>query len=167
MVGFPASGESEGVSGGSPLDGGLPPTKLSIPFARLLGIEWLSCAAGQAELALTLRDELCNSWGVAHGGALMTLLDVAMASAARSPPQAGGEWGLGVVTVEMKTSFMRPAQGRLLAQARLLHKTASMAFCEASVFDAGGQLSGHATGTFKFLRGLPSGGREVRRLSQE
>ena len=36
-------------------------------------------ANGEADLALTPREEQLNSWGVLHGGVTMTLLDVAMA----------------------------------------------------------------------------------------
>ena len=57
-------------------------------------------------------------------------------------------------TIEMKSSFMRPAQHQLRAVAKLLHKTATLAFCEASVFDDEGKLCATATGTFKYLRGL-------------
>jgi uncharacterized protein (TIGR00369 family) len=59
--------------------------KIRIPFVDLLGFELLRFERGEAEIALTLRDELTNSWGVAHGGVSMTLLDVVMAHAARSP----------------------------------------------------------------------------------
>jgi acyl-coenzyme A thioesterase PaaI-like protein len=38
----------------------------------------------------------------------------------------------------------------------LLHRTSTLAFCEASVFDDGGHLCAHATGTFKYLRALPT-----------
>ena len=41
---------------------------------------------------------------------------------------------------------------------------ASMAFCEASIADAGGQIVAHATGTFKYLKGLPAGGKRIQRL---
>ena len=34
-----------------------------------------------------------------------------------------------------------------------------MAFCEGSVVDAEGKLVAHATGTFKYLKGLPAGGK--------
>jgi acyl-coenzyme A thioesterase PaaI-like protein len=70
-----------------------------------------------------------------------------------------------VVTIEMKTSFLLPAEGRLVATARCLRRTASLAFCEASMTRTDGEITAHATGTFKFLRGLPAGsdGREVRR----
>jgi uncharacterized protein (TIGR00369 family) len=66
------------------------------------------------------------------------------------------------VTVEMKTSFMRPAEGRLVARGKLLHRSTTMAFCEASVIDDEGHLCAHATGTFKYLRKLPVKGRHVK-----
>ena len=137
--------------------------QVRIPFVQMLGIELLRFEAGEAEMSLTLRPELLNSWEVAHGGVTMTLLDVVMAHAARAPDEPGGESRPGVVTVEMKTTFMRPGTGRLHGRGTLLHRTASMAFCEGSVFDAEGKLVAHATGTFKFLKGLPVGGRFIQR----
>jgi uncharacterized protein (TIGR00369 family) len=139
--------------------------KTFIPFVELLGFELLKFENGEAEIAITLREELCNSWSVAHGGVTMTLLDVVMAHAARSPGRTGeGQSnGLGVVTIEMKTSFMRPGLGRLLAKGRLVHATSSLAFCEASVTDEKGALVAQASGTFKYLKGLPAGGRKIHR----
>jgi len=136
-----------------------------IPFVELLGMKLQRFGGGEAEIALELREDLTNSWSVAHGGVTMTLLDVAMAHAARSPDPATGALPPGVVTVEMKTSFMRPGLGTLLARGRLLHKTASMAFCEGSVQDEKGVLLAHATGTFKHMKGLPAGGRKIQRLN--
>jgi len=129
-----------------------------IPFVELLGFELQRLDPGQAEIHATLRDALTNSWGVAHGGVVMTLLDVVMAHAARSPDQPGGAPQTGVVTVEMKTSFLRPGEGRLVATGRRLHRTASLAFCEGYVHDPAGVLSAHASATFKFLKALPAGG---------
>ena len=59
----------------------------------------------------------------------------------------------------MKTSFMRPAEHQLRAVAKVLHKTTTIAFCEASLFDDEGKLCANATGTFKYLRALPARGR--------
>ena len=139
--------------------------KVRIPFVEMLGFELVSCDGGQAEIALDLREELTNSWSVAHGGVSMTLLDVVMAHAARSPNQPGIAESPGVVTIEMKTTFMRPGLGRMVGKGRLLHRTASMAFCEASLFDEQGLLVAQATGTFKYLRGLPAGGQRIQRPS--
>ncbi len=107
---------------------------------------------GEAEIAFDPAPEHQNSFDVVHGGASMTLLDVVMAHAARSVQQ-----DMGCVTIEMKTSFMRAARGPLLARGKLLHRTATMAFTEGSVFDAAGKLCSHATGTFKFVPRLPVG----------
>ena len=137
--------------------------KIRIPFVDLLGFELVRFERGEAEIALTLRDELTNSWSVAHGGVSMTLLDVVMAHAARAPGDDGIAEESGVVTVEMKTTFMRPGLGRLVATGRRLHRTVSLAFCEASLHGGDGELVAHATGTFKYLKGLPAGGRRIQR----
>lgn len=134
-----------------------------IPFVETLGMELIRFENGEAEIALDVRPEICNSWSVLHGGAVMTLLDVVMAHAAKSPMDGQPPSPLGVVTVEMKTSFMRPGLGRLVAKGRVLHRTASLAFCEATVVDTEGQISSHATGTFKYLKGLPAGGKRIQR----
>lgn len=132
-----------------------------IPFVQQLGFELHSVGHGEAELRLTIAEQHLNSWRVAHGGVVMTLLDVAMAHAARSVNrrdlESGPDLGPGVVTVEMKTSFMRPGEGALRAVGKLLHRSTTMAFCEGSVYGGDGKLCAHATGTFKYLRALPSG----------
>lgn len=135
-----------------------------IPFVDLLGFELVRFADGEAEIQLPLRDELTNSFGVAHGGLSMTLLDVVMAHAARSVDLVLADKAPGVVTIEMKTSFMRPGQGRLRAVGKLLHRSTTMAFTEGQVFGGDGLLCAHATGTFKYVRRLPVGGRELKAL---
>jgi uncharacterized protein (TIGR00369 family) len=141
------------------------PFPYHIPFVEELGLELHSVGDGKAELRVDLAEAHLNSWEVAHGGVLMTMLDVAMAQAARSAHRHDRVSGPGVATIEMKTSFVRPAEGELRALGKLLHRTATLAFCEASVVDGEGQLCAHATGTFKYLRALPTpkGGLKVQR----
>ena len=131
---------------------------LDVPFVEALGMQLWRFDGGVAEISLDLQPTMMNSWQVAHGGVVMTLLDVAMAHAARSVREDGRESAPGIVTVEMKTSFMRPAEGRLVAIATLLHGTSRMAFCEGGVRDSSGELCAHATGTFKYLRDLRRNG---------
>jgi uncharacterized protein (TIGR00369 family) len=123
-----------------------------IPFVELLGFELEKFEGGEATIRFDPRPEHQNSFNVVHGGASMTLLDVVMAHAARSVEPA-----MGCVTVEMKTSFMRPAKGALTAHGTLLHRTPTMAFTEGRIVDAAGKLCAHATGTFKFVPRLPVG----------
>ena len=119
---------------------------VEIPFVNLLGFELQRFENGHSELSFSPQPDHMNSFGVVHGGVLMTLLDVAMATAARSVTPEHG-----VVTIEMKTSFMRPGSGPLIAKGHLLHRTRSMAFVEAQVLDAQQQLCAHASGTFKYV----------------
>ncbi len=125
---------------------------VEIPFVHHLGFELVRMEGGASELTFEPKREHMNSFMVAHGGAIMTLLDVTMATAARS---VGLETG--VVTTEMKTTFMRPCTGLLTGRGRLMHRTKSMAFTEATIYDAQGQACAHATGTFKYVkRAAPS-----------
>ena len=123
------------------------PFPTRIPFAEHLGLALHAFADGKSELRVDVREALCNSRLVAHGGVLMTLLDVAMATAARS-----GTGAPGAITIEMKTSFLRAAEGALRANGRLIHHTATLAFCEAEVHNAKNQLCARASGTFKLMR---------------
>ena len=120
---------------------------VEIPFVTLLGFELTLFEGGHSEIVYEPRPEHMNSFQVAHGGSIMTLLDVTMATAARSQTPE-----LGVVTIEMKTSFMRPGTGRLTGQGRLMHRTGSMAFTEATVYNEAGEACAHATGTFKYVK---------------
>ena len=135
-----------------------------IPFVEMIGFELISCDAGRAEIAVTLREELTNSRDMAHGGVSMTLLDVAMAHAARSPNQRGMPDSHGVVTIEMKTTFMRPGTGRLFGRGHLVHRTMSMAFCEGTIVNEAGLVVAQATGTFKYVHALPPGGKKHKPL---
>ena len=133
---------------------------VEIPFVSHLGFALTLFEGGLSELVYDTQPAHLNSFGVTHGGALMTLLDVTMAVAARSVQK-----DMGVVTIEMKTSFMQPAQGKLTGKGRLMHRTATMAFTEGTVFDEAGRACAHATGTFKYVRRLATGARSVNALN--
>lgn len=123
-----------------------------IPFVTHLGFTLQEFDGGHSVISYTPLAEHLNSFAVTHGGACMTLLDVSMATAARSVQK-----DMGVVTIEMKTSFMRPAPGdgsALIAKGRLMHRTATLAFTESTIYNAQGQACTHSTGTFKYVKRL-------------
>ncbi len=142
------------------------PLPTRIPYIESLGVELLEMADGRAVAVMTPKPEHLNSWDVVHGGVLMALLDFAMAMAGRSARQPGParpqpaasaapaappEQDEGRnLTVEMKTSFLRPARGRLTVTGRCVQSGRSLSFCEADITGADGGLIARASGTFKF-----------------
>jgi uncharacterized protein (TIGR00369 family) len=124
--------------------------ELNVPFLKLLGVRCLSAEMGKGEILLALKPEHTNTWDVAHGGVLLTLMDVAMAVAARS----GDPGDRSVVTVEMKNNFMQAANGILRVKADTVRRTTTMAFCEAKLYNDQGEICCMATGTFQFLKRL-------------
>lgn len=116
-----------------------------IPFIDLIGLETVALEHGIARLALKLRPELLNSFGTAHGGVLMTLLDVAMCQAARTQhPDSQG-----VMTIDMSTSFMAAGQGRLLAEGRVLKPGRATIFAEGEIRNEDGALVAKSLGTVR------------------
>jgi uncharacterized protein (TIGR00369 family) len=77
-------------------------------------------------------------------------MDVAMAVAARSGDPADRS----VVTIELKNNFMQAANGVLRVKADTVRHTATMAFCEAKLYNDQGEVCCMATGTFKYIKRL-------------
>ncbi len=56
----------------------IPHKMLSLdPFSQWLGIEILDCEVGRCKVGLTIRKEMLNSMGKAHGGIAYSLADTA------------------------------------------------------------------------------------------
>ncbi|MFI5284021.1 MAG: PaaI family thioesterase [Candidatus Dormibacterales bacterium] len=86
---------------------------------------------------------------VVHGGALATLADEALASVAFTAAREGET----TATADLKVDFLRPAiPGRLIARARLKHRTGRLAFCEASVEQADGQVVVEARALIAYVK---------------
>lgn len=54
------------------------------PFSSWLGIEILQCEIGRCKVAMTVREEMLNSMGKAHGGISYSLADTAFGFAANT-----------------------------------------------------------------------------------
>ena len=122
-----------------------------IPFVRFCGIEAIDVTEGRTRLRLVMREEHTNNLGIAHGGILCTLLDVALGTAARLAS------GCPVVTLDMQTRFLSPGRGTLEATGRVTKAGRSILFCEAEIRDAEGVPVASATGLLKPVRPKPAG----------
>ncbi len=117
-----------------------------IPFVSHLRILTETLGEGTARLSLPIEPHLTNSIGTVHGGVIMSLLDVALCTAARTlHPDS-----LGVITIDMSTSFIGGGSGaRLLAEARVLKNGRSMIFVEGEAKNEDGSLVAKAISTVR------------------
>lgn len=117
------------------------------PFTRLIGMQRDFSENGKAQISLDPHTDLGNVIGAVHGGVVVTLLDVVMASAAVSRV----DFQKTVVTLNLNTSFLEPGRGVLIAQGEVVDYDDDVAWCQARVLDAQGRLVAKAQGSFRYL----------------
>jgi uncharacterized protein (TIGR00369 family) len=117
-----------------------------IPFLQHLRIRTETLGQGEARLSLPIEPHLTNSLGTVHGGVIMSLLDVALCTAARTlHPESSG-----VVTIDMSTSFIGAGTGaRLVAEARVMKDARTMSFVESEARNEDGSLVAKAIATVR------------------
>ena len=80
-------------------------TRDMLPFAKLLGIRFLSATAESVTAEMKVRDDLCTRPAVLHGGAMMALADTLGGCATSLNLRDGAS----TTTLESKTNFLAPA----------------------------------------------------------
>lgn len=116
-----------------------------IPFSEHLGIKVDSLEKGIARLSLQIRPEFMTSWGTAHGGSILSLLDITLSMAARTlydPPRS-------IMTIDLSTQFIGTSTGLLKAEGRVSRAGQTTIFCEGEVRSESGELVAKAIGTFR------------------
>lgn len=116
-----------------------------VPFAKLLGIELVSVAVGEAVLALSLHEGLKQDSGVVHGGAIASLIDSATAIAIMTMLSSGER----VTTIDLTVSYLRPLiEGRAVATARVLRLGRRVISVSAEVHSESTRLAATALSTY-------------------
>ncbi|HJZ17790.1 MAG TPA: PaaI family thioesterase, partial [Stellaceae bacterium] len=91
-----------------------------LPFAELLGIEFVSASPDRIVAEMTVREDLCTIPAVLHGGAIMAFADTlgAMGTLVNLPQ------GAGTTTIESKTNFVAPASvgTRVIGETTPVHR---------------------------------------------
>ena len=119
----------------------------NIPFSEHLGIKVDALEKGMARLSMVIKPEFMTSWGTAHGGSILSLLDITLSMSARTlydPPRS-------VMTIDLSTQFISTATGLLRAEGRVMKAGKSTIFCEGEARDEKGDLVAKAIGTFRAL----------------
>ena len=117
------------------------------PVAELVGFRPTYVMPGRVVFAYGPREDHYNPLGTVHGGILTTVLDTVMGCAVQSLLDVGVVY----VTIELKTSFVRPvtlATGILRAEGTVVHPGSRVSTAEAKLLDENGNLFAHATSTF-------------------
>jgi acyl-CoA thioesterase len=106
-------------------------------------VEILELCAGETTFAMKVRHELTNLSGILHGGAVGSLIDMAMNLACFS-------LGKQATVLGFNTNFLRGAKegDTVKASAKVLHNGKSTMVVESRVTDHMGQLLAKARGTF-------------------
>ena len=116
-----------------------------LPFARLLGLELISVEPDRVVAEMNIREELCTSPAVAHGGAIMAFADTlgALATVANLPK------GTSTTTVESKTNFLRaaPLGSRITGETTPVHKGRRTMVWQTRVATTDGKLLALVTQT--------------------
>ena len=93
---------------------------MKLPFAELMGIEFVDAALERVVAEMAVRPELCTRPAVLHGGAIMAFADtLGAAGTILNLPE-----GAGTTTIESKTNFIAgaPAGTRVRGEATPLHR---------------------------------------------
>jgi uncharacterized protein (TIGR00369 family) len=118
-----------------------------IPFSEHLGIKVDSLEKGVARLSMAIRPEFMTSWGTAHGGSILALLDITLSMTARTlydPPRS-------IMTIDLNTQFIGTTTGILRCEGRVMKAGQTTIFCEGEARDEKGELVAKAIGTFRAI----------------
>jgi len=111
-------------------------------YSRWLGIEFLEIAPARVVVRMPVRDDMCNGFGVCHGGVTFGLADSAFAFACNTQ---------GNVAVSIENAMRYPAASRpgdvLVATATEVTRSNRILYYQVSVAREGGELVGLFTGT--------------------
>lgn len=116
-----------------------------LPFAELLGIEFISASPEKVTAEMTVREDLCTLPAVLHGGAIMAFADTlgAMGTLVNLPQ------GAGTTTVESKTNFVAPAPvgTRVMGETTPVHRGRRTMIWQTRISTSEGRLVALVTQT--------------------
>ena len=117
----------------------------TLPFADLLGIEFISAAPDKVVAEMIVREDLCTRPAVLHGGAVMAFADTLGATGTIiNLPE-----GAGTTTIESKTNFVAPAPAgtRVIGEATPIHRGRRTMIWQTRVLTPEGRLVALVTQT--------------------
>ncbi len=111
-------------------------------FSQWLGIEVIESKEGYCQLKMTVRPEMCNGFGIIHGGVTFSLADSALAFASNA-------YGRLSVALECSISYPNPVNvgDTLFAEATEVNLSNKIGIYNIPVTNQNGALVGAFKGT--------------------
>lgn len=125
------------------------------PFSKLLGIKFISATPERVVAELIVRDELCTTPAILHGGAIMAFADTLGACAT----VINLRQGYGTTTIESKTNFFAPAPvgTKVIGECAALHRGKRTMAWQTRITNEEGRLIAVVTQTQMVLEPRSSG----------
>ena len=116
-----------------------------LPFAELLGIQFVSASPDRIVAEMTVREDLCTRPAVLHGGAIMAFADTLGATGTILNLKEGA----GTTTIESKTNFIAPAPlgTRVTGEATPIHRGRRTMIWQTRITTSEGRLVALVTQT--------------------
>jgi len=104
-------------------------------FLKTIGAELIGVSAGEVEIELPFRSDLCQQHGFLHAGVVTSIADTACGYAALSMMPDGSE----VLSVEFKINLLSPAVGeKFLARGKVVKVGKTLTFVNGEVLAKNG-----------------------------
>lgn len=113
------------------------------PFTKYLGVDIVSIDKANVCVRLIIKHEHTNVYGIAHGGVIMSLCDMAMGAACLSV-------GKKVVTLDFNINILKSIDMKDVAivKGTIIHNGKSTIVAECEVFNKDNKLCAKSRGTF-------------------
>jgi acyl-CoA thioesterase len=113
--------------------------------AKMIGMELVDIAPGEATITIRMRDQLRQPHGVLHGGITATLIDTAMAYAVVTGLAEGEK----ATTVDLTIHYLRPhVEGAVICTAKVVRAGKRIITLTAEAFNEEKKLIATAMSTY-------------------
>ncbi len=102
----------------------------TLPYFKFMQATVLETSHGYAKVAIPVRTEYSNTYGIAHGGIVTSLVDMVSGVALRTLK-------LRIVTIEVTTNYFKPValDDNLIAEAKLVQEGRKILHADVCVFN--------------------------------
>ncbi|HIU64210.1 MAG TPA: PaaI family thioesterase [Candidatus Avacidaminococcus intestinavium] len=103
----------------------------NLPYFKFMNATVLDTSEGYAKVTLPIKEAYANTYGIAHGGVVTSLVDMVSGVALRTLK-------LRILTVEVTTDYLRPVKldDILTAEAHLLQKGRHLLHADISIHNS-------------------------------